>query len=146
MYAGNESGQVVELSHKCVPRAAAIQPLTSLRSGDLQRVFKLPEGVKCIVGDGPFLYAGCNDGSLYDLTSGVPRLLSKLEAFSEVYWLDIKHGMLAASDSGGNVALVNSEGALSVRSCVCVVRVSACACTGERALLQRCISLLCGIR
>lgn len=94
--------------------------LTPRRSGDLQRAFKLPAGVKCIVGDGPFLYAGCNDGSLYDLTNGVPRLLSKLEAFSEVYWIDIRHGMLAASDAAGSVALVNTEGARAqcVSECV----------------------------
>ncbi len=27
--------------------------------------YKLPGGVKCLVGDGEFLYAGCNNGALY---------------------------------------------------------------------------------
>ena len=34
--------------------------------------------MKCIVGDGPFLYAGTNNGEIYDLTQGVPRCMSKV--------------------------------------------------------------------
>ena len=41
--------------------------------------------------------------ALYDITTGVPRLLSKIEAFSEVYWMDIRHGQIAASDKAGKV-------------------------------------------
>ncbi len=45
-----------------------------------------------------------------DLTHGEPRLMCKVEGFSSVYWLDVLHGMITASDGSGNVALVNFEG------------------------------------
>lgn len=54
-------------------------------SGEFVRCFRLANrGVKSIVGDGAFIYAGCNDGSLFDLTSNVPRLMCKIEDFGPV--------------------------------------------------------------
>jgi len=36
--------------------------------------------------------------------------MSKVEEFSQVYWMDIRNGRIAASDVSGKVALINSEG------------------------------------
>ena len=33
----------------------------------MTKKYKLPDGVKCIVGDGEFLYVGCNNGALYGM-------------------------------------------------------------------------------
>lgn len=112
--------------------------LLTLSSGKFVRYFRLSGGsVKCIVGDGVFIYAGCNDGSLFDLTSNTPRLMCKIEAFGpvraklciigcdisayaifsrcQIFSVDIKHGMLAAADGKGQIVLVNCEGALYLR-------------------------------
>lgn len=35
---------------------------------------KLPAGVKCIVSDMHWRYAACDDGKVYELTNGVPRV------------------------------------------------------------------------
>ena len=37
--------------------------------GEVTKKYKLPDGVKCIVGDGEFLYVGCNNGALYGMYS-----------------------------------------------------------------------------
>lgn len=79
-------------------------------SGKAQRRFQLPEGVKCVTRDGEFIYAGCNDGGLYDLTHGEPRLMSMVESFKSVYWIDVRDGIICASDVEGKLALVNYEG------------------------------------
>jgi len=93
-YAGDETGLVAKLK----------------LDGTLDTQYRLPAGVKCMVSDAGFLFAGCNNGSLYDLTSGAPRLVAELDDFKEILWVDIHHGAMAASDAGGNVAIVNCEG------------------------------------
>ncbi len=93
--AGFENGTVVDVD---------------IATGQVKKAYKLPDGVKCIVGDGDFLYVGTNGGEIYDLQTGVPRLLSKIDNFMSIFWLDVFNGMVAASDSSGNVALVNCEG------------------------------------
>ena len=47
---------------------------------------------------------------LSDLTHGEPRLMCQIEGFGSLYWIDVLHGMISASDGNGNVALVNFEG------------------------------------
>lgn len=93
-YAGDETGSVSKVK----------------LDGTLDTQYRLPAGVKCMVGDNGFLFAGCNNGSLYDLTAGAPRLVAELDEFKEVLWLDIHNGAMAASDADGNVAIVNCEG------------------------------------
>eukprot|EP00301_Raphidiophrys_heterophryoidea_P020715 c5335_g1_i1.p1 GENE.c5335_g1_i1~~c5335_g1_i1.p1 ORF type:complete len:725 (-),score=216.80 c5335_g1_i1:135-2261(-) len=92
--AADESGLVAQLNHE----------------GEMQKVWKLEQGVKCLVSDSGFFFAGCNNGALYDLTSGVPRKVAQLEEFSEIFWIDIHQGRTVASDRAGHVALVNCEG------------------------------------
>lgn len=91
---GDEEGSIIELDHK----------------GNVIKRSKLDQGVRCIVKDGGFIYAGGNDGGLYDLTSNEPRLMCRIEDFGKVYCLDVKHGIISASDENGYVALVNYEG------------------------------------
>jgi outer membrane protein assembly factor BamB len=71
--------------------------------------FKLPDGVKCIVADGAWLYAGCDDGNVYDLTGKVPRVAYEIAPEVDIYWLDIFDSVLAGSDNHGGVTTINHE-------------------------------------
>jgi len=92
---GDESGLVVN-----VDRLTG-RPVSSVR---------LPQGVKCIVGDGDYLYVGTNGGEIYDVSEGRPRLVAMIEGFGELYWIDIHGGRVAAADNSGNVGLLDCEG------------------------------------
>ena len=37
-------------------------------------------------------------------------MMCQIEGFGEVYWLDVRHGMLTAAGDDGNIASVNYEG------------------------------------
>lgn len=92
-WVGNEDGEIYRLDH----------------SGKVDSKLKLPEGVKCIVADGDWLYAGCDDGNVYDLTGKVPYVAYQIAENVDIYWLDIKDGILAVSDALGNVNTINHE-------------------------------------
>lgn len=92
-WVGNEKGQVFALGH----------------DGQVQTQHRFPEGVKCLVGDGAWLYAGCDDGNVYDLTGQVPRLAYQIAEDVNILWLDIFNGHLAVSDDGGGVTVFNPE-------------------------------------
>ena len=92
-WVGNEGGLVFAVNHE----------------GQVERQFKLPEGVKCIVADDGWLYAGCDDGKVYDLSGKVPRVAYEIAANVDIFWLDIKDGVLGVSDSQGNVTTINHE-------------------------------------
>jgi predicted DNA-binding WGR domain protein len=92
-WVGNQSGQVYALDHE----------------GKVVMQFKLPEGVKCLVGDEDWLYAGCDDGNVYDLTGKVPRLAYTISENVNIYWLDICGGILAVCDAEGTVSTFNPE-------------------------------------
>lgn len=92
-WAGNESGSIFSLDH----------------DGKLLDQFRLPDGVKCIVADDDWLYAGCDDGKVYDLGSKIPRVAYEISEDVDIFWLDIKDGVLAVSDQAGNVAVFNHE-------------------------------------
>ncbi len=91
IWMGNEAGQVFALSH----------------SGTVEAEYQLPEGVKCIIEDGDFVYAGCNDGCVYDLNSKIPRAAYEIADDVDIYWLDIHDAMLAVSDDAGTLTLVD---------------------------------------
>jgi outer membrane protein assembly factor BamB len=90
---GNEAGRIFGLDH----------------SGQVQSQLTLPDGVKCLVADDIWLYAGCDDGNVYDLSGKIPRVSYQIAPDIDIYWLDILNGSLAVSDAGGRVALVSHE-------------------------------------
>lgn len=90
---GNEQGTIFKLNHQ----------------GEVQRQFRLKDGVKAIVSDGEWLYAGCDDGKVYDLTGKMPRVAYDIEEGVDIYWIDIYDGLLGVSDANGNVLITNYE-------------------------------------
>jgi predicted DNA-binding WGR domain protein len=92
-WVGNQSGQIFALNH----------------AGIVQNQFRLPEGVKCIVADDGWLYAGCDNGQVYDLTGKIPRVAYNIAENVDIFWLDIKDGILGVSDDAGNVTTINHE-------------------------------------
>lgn len=92
-WVGNEDGRVFALDH----------------DGKLVREFRLPDGVKCLVSDGDWLYAGCDDGNVYDLTGKVPVKAYEIAENVDIFWLDIADAVLGVSDQQGNVHVFNHE-------------------------------------
>ena len=92
-WVGNQQGLVYKLNHQ----------------GEVLNQFQLPEGVKCIVADDLWIYAGCDDGNVYDLSGKVPRCAYEIEENVDIYWLDINDGILAVSDAKGAVVKINPE-------------------------------------
>ncbi|KYC43825.1 molybdenum metabolism regulator [Scytonema hofmannii PCC 7110] len=90
---GNQDGQVFALNHQ----------------GKVVNRFKLPDGVKCLVADDVWIYAGCDDGNVYDLTGKLPRLSYKIDENVDIFWLDIKDGLLAVSDASGGVTTIDHD-------------------------------------
>ena len=90
---GNEAGMIYSLDH----------------DGKVLDQFKLPDGVKCIVADEDWLYAGCDDGKVYDLGGKVPRVAYEIAENIDIFWLDIKDGVLGVSDEAGNAGVFNHE-------------------------------------
>lgn len=90
---GNENGQIYTLTP----------------DGEVRGQVRLPDGVKCIVADDDWLYAGCDDGNVYDLSGKVPRLAYQIARDVDIYWLDIADGILGVSDRDGGIAAINHE-------------------------------------
>ncbi len=90
---GNENGRITTLAH----------------DGTVERQFQLPDGVKCIVADDHWLYAGCDDGNVYDLSGKVPRVAYTVAPDVDIYWLDIHDGVLGVSDAHGGIAAIDHE-------------------------------------
>ncbi|MEW6732976.1 MAG: WGR domain-containing protein [Acidobacteriota bacterium] len=92
-WVGNEAGKIFALDH----------------NGQVRAKFKLPDGVKCIVADDDWLYAGCDDGNVYDLSGKSPRIAYEIAEDVNIYWLDIKDSILAVSDDKGSITTINHE-------------------------------------
>lgn len=92
-WVGNEAGKIFALNH----------------NGEVHAKFKLPEGVKCIVADNDWLYAGCDDGNVYDLSGKTPRIAYEIAEDVDIYWIDIWDAVLAVADANGNVTTINHE-------------------------------------
>ncbi|MES2731327.1 MAG: WGR domain-containing protein [Bacteroidota bacterium] len=88
---GNEAGRVFKLNHE----------------GEVQSQYQLPDGVKCIIADNDWIYLGCDDGNVYDLTGKVPRVAYEISEEVDIYWLDIRNGLLGVSDGKGGVTVIN---------------------------------------
>ncbi|MDQ3406249.1 MAG: WGR domain-containing protein, partial [Actinomycetota bacterium] len=93
VWVGNERGDVYTLSH----------------DGRVTGRFGLPDSVKCIVADDFWIYAGCDDGRVYDLGGKVPRVAYEIANDVDIYWLDINDGVLGVSDRQGGITIVDHE-------------------------------------
>jgi predicted DNA-binding WGR domain protein len=92
-WVGNQAGHIFALDHQ----------------GQVRNQFRLANGVKCLVADDSWIYAGCDDGKVYDLGGKVPRVAYEIAQNVDIYWLDIKDGILGVSDSEGNITTINHE-------------------------------------
>ncbi|OJJ22085.1 molybdenum metabolism regulator [marine bacterium AO1-C] len=92
-WVGNENGDVFKLNHK----------------GEVVNQYKLPDGVKCIIADSDWIYVGCDDGNVYDLTGKLPRKAYEIKEDVDIYWLDINSGLLGVSDSTGVVNVIDYD-------------------------------------
>lgn len=92
-WVGNQNGQVFALDHQ----------------GKVVNQFKIPDGVKCLVADDAWIYAGCDDGNVYDLTGKLPRVAYKIDENVDIFWLDIQDGLLGVSDANGGVTTIDHD-------------------------------------
>ncbi|GGT12799.1 WGR domain-containing protein [Streptomyces purpureus] len=92
-WVGNQSGDVYTLSH----------------AGEVLARFNLPDGVKCLVADDFWIYAGCDDGRVYDLSSKLPFAAYDIAADVDIFWLDIHEGVLNVADRAGRLTVIDHE-------------------------------------
>jgi outer membrane protein assembly factor BamB len=92
-WVGNQAGMVYKLNHQ----------------GEALNQYQLPEGVKCIVADDIWIYAGCDDGNVYDLSGKIPYLAYEIDENIDIYWLDICDGILGVADANGAVVKIDAE-------------------------------------
>ncbi|MEU6806092.1 WGR domain-containing protein [Streptomyces neyagawaensis] len=92
-WVGNQAGDVYTLDHDGVTLAR----------------FSLPDGVKCLVADDFWIYAGCDDGKVYDLSSKLPFAAYDIAADVDIFWLDIHEGVLDVSDREGRLTVIDHE-------------------------------------
>ncbi|MFV0126712.1 WGR domain-containing protein [Streptomyces sp. HMX112] len=92
-WVGNQAGDVYTLDH----------------SGEVLARFSLPDGVKCLVADDFWIYAGCDDGRVYDLSSKLPFAAYDIAADVDIFWLDIHEGVLNVADRAGRLTVIDHE-------------------------------------
>ncbi|WP_309050954.1 WGR domain-containing protein [Streptomyces sp.] len=92
-WVGNQAGDVFTLD----------------RSGEVQARFSLPDGVKCLVADDFWIYAGCDDGKVYDLSSKLPFAAYDIATDVDIFWLDIHEGVLHVADRSGRLTVIDHE-------------------------------------
>ena len=92
-WVGNQSGDVYSLAH----------------DGEVLAHYKLPDGVKCLVADDFWIYAGCDDGRVYDLSSKLPFAAYTIADDVDIFWLDIHEGVLGVADANGGLTTIDHE-------------------------------------
>ncbi|MFD7978011.1 WGR domain-containing protein [Streptomyces sp. NPDC059071] len=92
-WVGNQAGEVFTLGH----------------TGEVLARFSLPDGVKCLVADDFWIYAGCDDGRVYDLSSKLPFAAYDIAADVDIFWLDIHEGVLNVADRSGRLTVIDHE-------------------------------------
>ncbi|MDV9192413.1 WGR domain-containing protein [Streptomyces sp. SR27] len=92
-WVGNQAGDVFTLD----------------RSGEVRARFSLPDGVKCLVADDFWIYAGCDDGKVYDLSSKLPFAAYDIATDVDIFWLDIHEGVLHVADRSGRLTVIDHE-------------------------------------
>ena len=93
VWVGNDAGEVYALSP----------------DGEVQRSFKLPDGVKCLVSDQHRTFAGCDDGNVYDLSGKLPFVAYEADSQHSILWMDLQGGMLGVGDSQGSIHAFDAE-------------------------------------
>lgn len=94
VWVGNQNGSIFVLNHK----------------GEVCSQHKLTEGIKCLVSDGQWVYAGCDDGNVYDITESNAKLAYVINEDVNIFWMDNNSGRLVVSDADGNVVAKDFEG------------------------------------
>jgi len=92
-WVGNQAGKVFALDSE----------------GQILNQYQLPDGVKCLVADENWIYGGCDDGKVYDLTGKIPRVAYEIDENVDIFWLDIYDGLLGVSDANGGVTTIDYE-------------------------------------
>lgn len=92
-WVGNQHGDVDTLGH----------------DGEVLARYQLPDGVKCLVADDFWIYAGCDDGMVYDLSSKVPFAAYDIAPDVDIFWLDIREGVLHVADRDGGLTVIDHE-------------------------------------
>ena len=95
VYAGNDKGELVVLS-----RAAGL----------LRRTFKVPRAVRCIAVGADGAFAGCNDGSIYDISGDKARARRRVAPEMGIDWIEAHRGRLYVSDHEGGLTAFDVEG------------------------------------
>ncbi|WP_326600750.1 WGR domain-containing protein [Streptomyces sp. NBC_01803] len=92
-WVGNQNGDVYTLAH----------------DGEVLARYRLPDGVKCLVADDFWIYAGCDDGTVYDMSSKLPFAAYEIAADVDIFWLDIHDGVLNVADRSGGLTVIDHE-------------------------------------
>ncbi|MDJ0461718.1 WGR domain-containing protein [Streptomyces sp. H27-C3] len=92
-WVGNQNGDVYTLGH----------------DGEVLARYQLPDGVKCLVADDFWIYAGCDDGRVYDLSSKLPFAAYEIAEDVDIFWLDIHEGVLNVADRNGGLTVIDHE-------------------------------------
>ncbi|MCB5907215.1 WGR domain-containing protein [Streptomyces pinistramenti] len=92
-WVGNQNGDVHTLGH----------------DGEVLARYQLPAGVKCLVADDFWIYAGCDDGTVYDLSSKLPFAAYAIAPDVDIFWLDIREGILNVADRNGGLTVIDHE-------------------------------------
>ncbi|MEU5210608.1 WGR domain-containing protein [Streptomyces sp. NPDC020742] len=92
-WVGNQDGDVYTLGH----------------DGEVLARYQLPHGVKCLVADDFWIYAGCDDGKVYDLSSKLPFAAYDIAPDVDIFWLDIREGILNVADRSGGLTVIDHE-------------------------------------
>lgn len=92
-WVGNERGDVYTVTH----------------TGEVTGHVRLPDAVKCIVADDFWIYAGCDDGKVYDLSGKIPRVAYEIATDIDIYWMDIHDGVLGVADREGRITTIDHE-------------------------------------
>ncbi|MEU1293221.1 MULTISPECIES: WGR domain-containing protein [unclassified Streptomyces] len=92
-WVGNQAGDVYTLAH----------------GGEVLAHYRLPDGVKCLVADDFWIYAGCDDGRVYDLSSKLPYAAYDIAGEVDIFWLDIHEGVLNVADRAGRLTVIDHE-------------------------------------
>ncbi|QHC21739.1 WGR domain-containing protein [Streptomyces sp. GS7] len=92
-WVGNQNGEVFTLGH----------------DGEVLARYQLPDGVKCLVADDFWIYAGCDDGTVYDLSSKLPFAAYVIDRDTDIFWLDIREGVLNVADRNGTLTVIDHE-------------------------------------